>query len=78
MCVDICSTHVLRIDTTTINIEQQPDRINEQLSRFLDLESLGMQKNEMSVEETFIQELKFDGQSYETKLPFKENHPTLS
>ena len=32
----------------------------------------------MSVEEKFIQELKFDGmQRYEVKLPFKENHPML-
>ena len=75
--VNICSTYALRIDTSTINIEQQPDRINEQLSRFWDLESLGIQKNEMSVEEKFIQELKFDGQRYETKLPFKDNHPML-
>ena len=56
--VNVNSTHVLRVDTSPV---QEGDGINEQLSRFWDLEALCIQKDETSVYDKFIEEAKFDG-----------------
>ena len=72
--VNINTTHVLRVDTSPV---QEENEINEQLIRFWDLETLGIQKDETSVYDKFIEEVKFDGKKYEATLPFKEDHPVL-
>ena len=76
--VNLNPTHVLRVDTSTVNIneaELSPEGL--QLSKFWDLETLGIRSDEKSVYDTFTEEVKFDGERYEAKLPFKEYHPPL-
>ena len=41
------------------------------------LESLGIKSNEPAVYDQFLNDITFDGDRYQVKLPFKENHPPL-
>ncbi|XP_028397220.1 uncharacterized protein LOC114521030 [Dendronephthya gigantea] len=50
--------------------------LNE-LVKFWDLETLGIQEKEPSVYDKFTQEVHFNGDRYEAKLPFKDEHPLL-
>ena len=45
--------------------------INAQLKKFWDLESIGIVGNENSVYDKFVEEVRFNGERYEAKLPFK-------
>ena len=76
--IQLNSTHILAIeaDLAELENEEQID-MKEELKRFWDLESLGIQDNEISVYDKFTQGIKFDGQRYEAELPFKEGHPLL-
>lgn len=75
--VNLTSTHVLRVDTTALESEEMPNGLQEQLSKFWDLETLGIRQDEISVYDRFTQEVQFDGERYEAKLPFKEEHALL-
>ena len=70
--VNLNSTHVLRVEATTIQTESAP-KLNDMLAKFWDLETLGIKQEEPSVYDKFIQEVKFNGNRYEAKLPFKIN-----
>jgi hypothetical protein len=65
------STHAL-IDTCTL----EPN-LDNRLKQFWELESLGITKNEASVYDKFVQQIRFDGRRYEVSLPWKEHHPPL-
>ena len=67
----LTATHALRIDTFPV------ERLDDELRRFWELEALGIMKDESSVYEKFIQQVSFNGQRYQVKLPWKENHPPL-
>ena len=75
--VNLTSTHVLRVDTVAFEPKESPDNLHDLLSKFWDLETLGIRQDEMSVYDKFTQEVKFNGERYEAKLPFKEEHPML-
>lgn len=66
------SIHNLKIDTY-----QAETSLDRQLSRFWDLDSLGIDKDEPPVYNKFVQQIKFDGRRYEVRLPWKENHASL-
>ena len=71
------STHALRVDTTPVQDELTNTNMNEQLKKFWDLESIGIRGDENSLYDKFVEEVRFDGERYEAKLPFKEHHPTI-
>ena len=75
--VNLNSTRVLRIETSTVQPESAT-KLNDELARFWDLETLGIKEEETSVYEKFTQEVKFNGNPrYEAKLPFKEEQPLI-
>ena len=74
--VNLSSTHVLRVEISTLQPESAP-KLNNDLAKFWDLETLGIKEEEPSVFDKFTQEVKFNGNRYEAKLPFKEEHPLL-
>lgn len=61
----------------TLHIHSSPS-LDMQLSRFWDLESLGIQNQESSVQTQFENSVSFDGIRYKVCLPWKEDHPSLS
>ena len=70
--LSLVSAHTLKIDTYCVE-----SSLDDRLSQFWELESLDIMKNETSVYEKFVQQIKFDGQKYEVKLPWKEHYPPL-
>ena len=64
-------THVMKVECSEI------DPLTEQVSRFWDLDSIGIKENEPSVYETFVENIKHDGTRYEVNLPWKLSHPML-
>ena len=50
--------------------------IREQLSKFWDIESLGLIGND-SVYDEFKENVVYNGECYQVSLPFKEGHPLL-
>lgn len=75
--VNIRATHVLKIESTPVEFNEDTGDINDHLHKLWDLETLGIHKNEISVYDGFTQEVRFNGERYEAKLPFKEDHPLL-
>ena len=69
------STHVLQIATSTSPSEDSV--LVKELSKFWELETLGVAKEEPSLYDKFTQEINFNGERYEANLPFKEEHPIL-
>ena len=77
--VNITSTHVLRVASEPISPTQE---LNKAMNKFWDIESLGINCDEISdseipVLEKFESEIKFREGKYEVKFPFKENHEVL-
>ena len=70
--VNLSATHVLKIESADIS------HVQDDLQKFWDLETLGIRDNETSVYDKFSNEIKFTGERYQVKLPFKDNHPMLS
>ena len=69
----VASTHALKIDIWF----SSDAGLDDCLKSFLDLESLGIAREEPSVYEKFIQKIRFNGCRYEVCLPWKECHPPL-
>ena len=69
--VHLITTHVMKVECSEI------DPLTEQVSRFWDLDSIGIKENEPSVYETFVENIKHDGTRYEVNLPWKPSHPLL-
>ena len=70
------TTHVLRIDAEPV-LPNPTDRLQKQLKKFWDLETLGIPKTELTTESKFMEEINFNGKHYEVKLPFRETLPLL-
>ena len=70
--VNLSATHVLKIESANIS------HVQDDLQKFWDLETLGIRDTETSVHDKFSNEIRFTGERYQVKLPFKDNHPMLS
>lgn len=68
--LNLTSTHALKVDTCVSN-----SKLDNQLKRFWELESLGIEKENLY--EVFAQRMSFKNHHYEVGLPWKENHPSL-
>ena len=73
---NLAATHVLRIDTTPVQ-EVENTNMDEQLKKFWDLESIGIRGDEGSVYDKFVEQVRYNGERYKAKLPFKKHHPTI-
>ncbi|XP_028415550.1 uncharacterized protein LOC114538622 [Dendronephthya gigantea] len=74
--VNLNGTHVLRIDAEPVTTTPT-DRLHDQLQKLWDLETLGIRDNEPTTESKFMEDISFNGNQYEVKLPFREEHPLL-
>ena len=71
----VTTSHAMRVETST---PKQLQKIENQLSKFWDLESLGIDPNESTTIEKLIDKLELNEENhYEVTLPFKEEHPTI-
>ena len=62
----------MKFESADISHEQ------DDLQKCWDLETLGIRNTETSVYDKFSNEIRFTGERYQVKLPFKDNHPMLS
>ncbi|XP_028416184.1 uncharacterized protein LOC114539807 [Dendronephthya gigantea] len=51
--------------------------INKEILEASDIETLGIRDNEPTTESKFMEDISFNGNQYEVKLPFREEHPLL-
>eukprot|EP00795_Rhopilema_esculentum_P006522 gene6522-11986_t len=72
--VNFADTHVLKLASDVMNEERG---IAKQVSKFMDLESIGILNEETSLYETFQDEIHFKDGKYEVWLPWKQEHPLL-
>ena len=70
--VTLTTTHMLKIGCYAANDERS---LKENISKFWDLDAVGIKDNEISVYEKFKDDIKFENNSYSVKLPVKEFHP---
>ena len=77
--VNLSSTHVLHVDTYALEHDSVEEScpIKQELSRFGDIESLGIVPRALSVYQNFLEDVKFTGERYEVCLPWREDHSTL-
>ena len=71
VAMNVTDSHVLNIGFC------EEANLETKLSRFWDLESIGITKKEESIYEDFTNEIEFKEGRYEVRLPWKLNHPTL-
>ena len=72
VAMNVAESHVLNV------IQGENASIEKQLSKFWDLESIGiMEKEEDAIYENFGDKIKFENGRYEVCLPWKLNHPVL-
>lgn len=68
-------THVMKV---AVEVNNDDSLLNEKVGRFWDLDSVGvLSEGEVGVYERFVDEIKFNNNRYEVKLPFKESHPVI-
>ena len=72
--INFVSTHVLKTDAQPI---EDAINLNNELSRFLELKHIGIQKQEPSVHDKFLQDIKFVDNRYQISLPFKDSGNTI-
>ncbi|XP_028397211.1 uncharacterized protein LOC114521021 [Dendronephthya gigantea] len=75
--VNVSTTHVLRLGTSSCQLNVLNEGTDRELRRFWDLESLGISREEKSVAEDFTSTIAFKEGRYEVKLPWKEQHQIL-
>ena len=68
--VNLCNSHVLKISAI-----EQKSICNDKFTRFWEIENSNKKEN-FSMSE-FIQKVEFNGQKYETPLPWKTDHELL-
>ena len=71
--LSIDSVHTLHVD-----VQDDLQSLNLQLSKFWDLEAIGIRDQESPVHVKFKETVSFDGERYEVRLPWREEHPPLS
>ena len=72
--VTLTATQMLKIGCYAANDERG---LKENISKFWDLDAVGIKDNEISIYEKFKDDIKFENNSYSVKLPVKEFHPIL-
>ena len=72
--VNLADTHVLFLTSTKRSEEQA---LEQQVAKFWSLESIGISRNELSLYETFQDEIEFIDGRYQVGLPWKQDHPVL-
>ena len=70
----LTATLMLKIGCYAANDEKG---LNENISKFWDLNAVGIKDNEISIYEKFKDDFKFKKNRYSVKLPVKEFHPIL-
>ena len=76
--VNLAVTHVLKAIATVESSDTLcTQTLDNKTKEFFDLETIGIKPNETSVYEDFLDSIKFDGQKYVVKLPFRESSPLL-
>ena len=68
--MNLVQTHAMQVDTEEMTLEKQ-------LSKFWEIESLGISPQENSVYETFKDRIEFVDGRYQVRLPWKQDHPLL-
>ena len=71
--VNLVASHVLKISCEI----KEEKLLSSQLSKFWSLDGIGIQEEETSVYDEFIDNIKFEDGRYKVKLPFKESHPVI-
>lgn len=69
-------SHVFQIEAETLIGDDPPDPILKELSKFWEVESVPNRETS-SVDKQFESDIAFVNNSYEVKMPFKEQHPLL-
>ena len=72
--VTLTATQMLKTGCYAANDESG---LNENISKFWDLDAVGIKDNEISIYEKFKDDIKFENNRYSVKLPVKEFHPIL-
>ena len=72
--INLTETHALKISNCVI---EGGDSLEEEIKHFWNLETIGIKHDEPTVYEKFIEDIRHNGERYEVKLPFKEDHPLL-
>ena len=72
--VNPADTHVLALTSAE---RREESALEQQLARFWSLESIGIARNELSLYETFQDEIEFVNGRYQVRLPWKQEHPML-
>ena len=67
-------THVL---TSGVKVGQQKVELNEQLRRFWELESFGIEEKESTLYDQFKTNVSFDGTRYQVVLPWRDHVTTI-
>ena len=70
------ATHCMEVLSVSEE-EQQSSRLEDQLRKFWELESIGISVKEPTVYERFVDTIKYTGGRYEVELPWKESHALL-
>ena len=73
----VSTTHVLKIDAEAICNHGENVALEEQVKRFYDLESLGINDENNAVYSKFVKGMTRKEGCYEVGLPWRENMPTL-
>ena len=71
-------THSLRVDASerTVKVTSE-EPLDNHVKQYFKLESLGINSEETSVHDRFVEDIEFDGTRYVVKLPFKDDAPLL-
>ena len=65
------------VSRTIAEPEGEDELLSQQVERFNDLESLGIEENEVSVYDKFLEKVTFKKHRYCVELPFKEDFPRV-
>ena len=76
---NISSIYTLKCSECDVLDTNEPERLSEAVSKFWDLECVGIKNVEKSVVDSFLDTIKYDDveNAYEVSLPWKPNHPRL-
>ena len=75
-CTNLISSHVLKQEASCVQ-HHDLERLDLQLKRFWDLETLAIGEAETDVYDKFMEGVSFKAGRYEVELPWKEIHPDL-
>ena len=69
-------THSLKVDASERTAEVTSEEpLDTHVKQYFKLESLGINSEETSVHDRFVEDIEFNGTRYVVKLPFKDDAP---